>query len=223
LRLPRITSTVPLNEVSAEALALRAQRGDSQAAACFEELVRRYEGRLFNFLARRGGREHAEDLTQEAFVRAWERLESYDPTWRFSTWLFTIGSRLAITRHRRAKPTVGPAALESAPAPTERVAEQAELGAKLWSLAFQHLTEDQQTALWLRYVEDMAVADIARVMDKSDVGVRVCLFRARHALAALAGLDKPVGRDTDSLEQHAAARNARATPPALGDLVGGVS
>ena len=65
------------------------------------QLVERFEGRLLNFLRRKTGSTHdAEDLAQEAFVRAWQRFEQYDPRWQFSTWLFTIAHRLAIT-HRR--------------------------------------------------------------------------------------------------------------------------
>jgi DNA-directed RNA polymerase specialized sigma24 family protein len=45
------------------------------------------------------------------------------------------------------------------------------------------LTQEQRTAVWLRYVEDMAMQDIAEVMGKSQVGVRVMLHRARHTLA----------------------------------------
>lgn len=218
---------VPLVELSAEAIAQRAQRGGPGASLLFEELVRRYEARLYNFLARRAGREAAEDLTQETFVRAWERLDSYNAAWRFSTWLFTIGSRLAITRHRRSRPTSGPAALDTAPTPARDNAREMELGARLWTLAGAHLSDDQQTALWLRYVEDMAIADIARVMEKSDVGVRVCLFRARHALAELSGLDRTLEHTARGpLVPSAASSPPEASSPeggTIGSLAGGLS
>lgn len=176
----------PVKALSAEEIAIRVQRGGPLAGWYFAELVERYQARLFNFLARRAGRQSAEDLTQESFVRAWEQIARYNPTWRFSTWLFTIGARLAITQHRRSHRTVGAGALELAVATAPHDGET-DLGSRLWSLAQLHLTTDQHTALWLRYAEDMAISDIAKVMDKTEVGVRVCLFRSRQALAKLVG------------------------------------
>jgi RNA polymerase sigma-70 factor (ECF subfamily) len=169
-------------------LAVRAALGDADSRRCFGELVVRFEARLFNFLLRRvKSKQDAEDLTQEAFVRAWQRIGSYDPAWRFSTWLFTIATRLAITTHRRSKLLPVTAYVENAGERTTVAAPDLERGGKLWHLASRHLTQDQHTALWLRYVEDMAIDEIAVVMHKSDVGVRVCLFRARQALASLVG------------------------------------
>lgn len=172
---------------TAEELAVLAQRDN---VAAFGELVVRFEGRLFNFLLRRvSSRVEAEDLTQEAFVRAWERITSYDPTWRFSTWLFTIASRLAVSEHRRRRPTVVLDSAESVGRCDADLgdAEHAEQGgSKLWALARLVLREDQHTALWLRYAEDMTIGEIAKVMGKTQVGVRVALFRARQTLAEAA-------------------------------------
>ncbi len=177
----------PLSQQSPEELAVRAQAGGGPALSCFGELVNRYEVRLFNFLLRRTRcRADAEELTQESFLRAWERIQSYDPAWKFSTWLYTIGSRLAVSKHRKLgrertwdsfdrSGEVGVDPLE--------VGDDRRLGRRLWNLAEEALSPDQQTALWLRYAEDMAIGEIARVMGKSQVGVRVCLFRARQTLA----------------------------------------
>jgi RNA polymerase sigma-70 factor (ECF subfamily) len=171
-----------------EELALRAQRG---SLAHFGELVTRFEGRLFNFLLRRTrNAEDAADLTQETFVRAWERIERYDSAWRFSTWLFTIGARLAASHHRarRRHPTVS--GVEHHAASTQEPGSQGahELGARLWRLAERVLSDDARMALWLRYAEDLSIGEIAVVMGKTEVGVRVCLFRARQALAQASGL-----------------------------------
>ncbi len=171
-----------------EALAIAAQHGSVSA---YSTLVELFQIRLFNFLLRRTGSRHdAEELTQEAFVRAWERIGTYDPRWRFSTWLFTIGSRLAISEQRKRSRARSTSILEHhASTPEEDPVDtvsQRRLGARLWALAGEHLTEDQQTALWLRYAEGMEIVEIAAVLGKSRVGVRVCLFRARQALLTLA-------------------------------------
>lgn len=172
---------------SDETLARKAQEG---SLAAFGALVDRFEGRLIGFLAQRGGgRSAAEDLAQEAFVRAWQRIDTYDPERRFSTWLFTIAARIASDHYRRTRRerTV----LEGA----GRVEEQRRAGERethtpgeldIWALARTVLTADQMEAMWLRYVMDMRIADIASALGRSRVGTRVLLFRARERLAEAA-------------------------------------
>lgn len=167
-----------------EELARQAQNGSLVA---FAQLVGLFEGRLFNFILRRiGNWSDAEELTQETFVRAWERIDRYDSRWRFSTWLFTIGSRLAVSHHRSHRRVFTTDRLEcrdsEEPSPIER-AEQRESRAPTWELAARILTESQHTALWLRYAEGLSMKEIAYVMGKSQVSVRVTLFRARDQLA----------------------------------------
>jgi RNA polymerase sigma-70 factor (ECF subfamily) len=152
----------------------------------FGSLVEVFQERLYNFLLRRAwSAADAEDLTQETFIRAWQRIRQYDSRWRFSTWLFTIGGRLAASRYRdRPAPPLrlcgdGEARCEVSP---DRLQHREE-SARIWAIAEETLTPDQHAAVWLRYAEDMAIGDIARVMGKTQVGVRVMLFRARNILA----------------------------------------
>jgi RNA polymerase sigma-70 factor (ECF subfamily) len=87
------------DERSDEVLVEASLAGDE---AAFAQLVRRYQRRLTAFLAQLvGDLELARELTQEAFIRAWSALERYDPTYRFSTWLFRIGHNLGIDHLRR--------------------------------------------------------------------------------------------------------------------------
>lgn len=174
---------IDFTTATAEALAVRAGRGDATGRECFGVLIERYQGRLFNFLLRRvRSRQDAEDLTQEAFVRAWERAGTYNPRWRFSTWLFTIATRLAITNHRRSR-RLGVVTLAEPVEATNHAAATDRPGSGVWGLASACLSDDQHTAVWLRYAEDLSIEEIAVVMGKSQVAVRVCLFRARKALA----------------------------------------
>src|SRR5438128_603829 len=68
----------------------------------FGELARRYQTRLLRYLQRYiRSTADAEDLLQEPFVRAFQRLNQYDPARSFGTWLFTLAHRLAVSHHRR--------------------------------------------------------------------------------------------------------------------------
>jgi len=180
-----------LSARSVEKLATRSAQGSH---ADFAELVRRYHDRVYNFLLKRTRNpDEAADLTQEAFVRAWQRIDRYDPRWQFSTWIFTIAVRLSVSRQRREKRKVCADDLDQTRSSNLPGAEDmlerretVELGRSLWELAEDVLSEDQYLAVWLRYAEGMAMADIAKVIGKSQVGVRVSLFRARAALAQAA-------------------------------------
>ncbi len=82
-----------------EELVVRALDGDEDA---FSDLVRRYQRRVTAFLGQLvGDIELARELTQEAFIRAWSALDRFDPTYRFSTWLFRIAHNLGIDHLRR--------------------------------------------------------------------------------------------------------------------------
>lgn len=177
-------------------LVQRAQGGSLEA---FGELIGRYERALFNFLRMRsgGGDADVEDLTQETFLRAWRYIDNYDPRWRFGTWLFTIGIRVAITEFRRGERNAaavaglaelsGRVSAESGSGLTDggngRLSEsEGEGGESIWEIARRVLSEDERTILWLRYGEDLSAAEIGRIVGKKTVGVRVILHRARVRL-----------------------------------------
>lgn len=186
--MPAAPDSQPFRGLARHTDAELARRARAGSLPGFAELVRRFEGRLFNFLLRRvGSPQDAEDLTQETFVRAWQRIDQYDQRWRFSTWLFTIGNRLAITHIRRRKPvtvadfTHRQATAESAD-PARRAAARERQGL-IWDLARRVLTETQHATLWLRYAEEMPIVEVARILGKSQLSVRVTLSRARDTLA----------------------------------------
>lgn len=170
-------------DTSSEELAEQARAGSKPA---FAELVARYEAPLFNFLLMRvRSAEDAEELTQDAFLRAWRKIDLYRSEWKFSTWLFTLARHLAASRQRSAPPpSAGEEAAEPSclrPDPSGALADTEER-ANLWSLAERVLTPDQRSALWLRYAEDRTVPEIARILGRNGAAVRVLLFRARASL-----------------------------------------
>jgi len=154
--------------------------------ACFEELVRRFQPSLLHFLIRRtGSRQDAEDLVQETFLVAYRNLGRYRSSWRFSTWLFTIASRLASSAKRRRRPDANGErkAANSRDADPLASAQENELRSTLWDTARKNLDPDAFTALWLSYVESMPAEEIGRVLGRNANAVRILLHRARARLA----------------------------------------
>jgi RNA polymerase sigma-70 factor (ECF subfamily) len=162
-------------------LAARARGGD---AASFEQLVVQLRAPLVAFLARRlAVPEDADDVAQDTFDRAYRHLASYDPSRRFSTWLFAIGKhaaanhRVAQQRRERRERAAG-AELELAAAVEPATGDD---GA-LWERARRVLGPEVYRGLWLRYACDYSVREVARELGKSVVGTKVMLHRARGKL-----------------------------------------
>ena len=169
-----------LRDLSAEELARRAQLGCRES---FAELVERYGLRLFKFLRyKTNNLQDAEDLVQESFARAYQNIHKYRNSWKFSTWLFTIATRLAYSHFRRSRSFQTVGRIESsAPEPGQMIVEK-ETQQSLWALA-RGLSMNQYQALWLKYGQDMSIKEIATVLRKSQVNVKVLLYRARINLA----------------------------------------
>jgi RNA polymerase sigma-70 factor, ECF subfamily len=85
-------------EISTEALVERARRGDAQA---FEDIYRRSVGRIYALCLRMvRDSQSAEELTQDVFVRAWQRLESFRGESRFTTWLHRLAVNVVLQEGR---------------------------------------------------------------------------------------------------------------------------
>lgn len=187
--------TAPFQDVTDEDLARQTRAG---SLAAFEELVFRYEARVFGFVFNSCRCEaDAREITQDTFVRAFQRIDRFDPRQSFRTWLFTIARRKCID-HFRALPETGAAPLieeaDDDVDPAELLARDEERN-DLWRLARRVLAATPFRALWLRYAEEMELRDIARVLGKTETHVKVLLFRARKALG-------------DELRQQRAASNS---------------
>ncbi len=180
-----------LRAIEANELVRRAHGG---CADSFTELSRRYRPRLLHLVVPRlGGRlADAEDVAQEALARAFQRLDQFDPRYRFSTWLYTIAIRLAHdhARSRRRRPRLVAWDEASCPAVESNdvlAAQRHDDVDNVWQLAKRVLSDAQFTAMWLRYGEDLSAIEVAQVMRRSRIGVRVLLHRARARLVAELG------------------------------------
>ena len=165
------------------ALAIAAKKGCMES---FEQLVARLEGRLYAFLYQKTSNHHlAQDLLQSTFVTAYRKLHRYNPQYAFTTWIYTIASRLAINHFRRKRLLESEHAdgvTHTTPSSELIASEKAE---SVWSRARALLTGNQFAALWHFYGEDRNLAETADVMNKSVGSVKVLLHRARRKLAEL--------------------------------------
>ncbi|MGI8909938.1 MAG: RNA polymerase sigma factor [Rubrobacteraceae bacterium] len=151
----------------------------------YEELVRRYErlvGRVLYSYARR--EISVEDLVQETFLRAYDRLETFNPDYRFKTWLLAIANNLGVDTLRRRRETVefNPEIHASLASGPEAEAVEADRSRSLQE-AVGALPEIYGVPLVLRYGEEMSYAEIAEALDVTIPAVKSRLFRARNMLA----------------------------------------
>jgi RNA polymerase sigma-70 factor (ECF subfamily) len=163
----------------------------AQAAQAFGELVEAYQGPLFAFLGRMGCHQgQAEELAQETFLRAWTHLPSYQAERaQFSTWLFTIAHNLACNALQSAAQQhefsgdALPDVACSQPGP-EHVLDQLQQRNRLQN-ALRQLPLADRSALALVYVQDLALADVARIEGDSLAAIKTRLHRAKQRLRTL--------------------------------------
>jgi len=180
-------------------LAQLAARGREMA---FRELLNRYERPIFSLVFRMvRDRTLAEDLAQEAFIRAFNAIDTYKPGFKFSSWIFKIannhtidylrkrkletvsidGSPHARNPEEEAQTRLVVASHEEAP---DRYVEAKELGGQIEE-AIGRLRPEYRTAVLLRHVEGHTYEEIADIMDLPLGTVKTYLHRARGELKEL--------------------------------------
>lgn len=167
-------------------LVRRAQEGYLDAYAA---LVDRHSTHVYRVALRLLGNYHdAEDVTQDAFVVAWESLPRYRGEASFSTWLYRIATNRAINVARRRERADRQDPLDSlrteadvAPGPAQQIEATASSSAVREAIA--ELPMDQRVPLVLRQFEHLSYAEIADITGSSVPAVRSHLHRARRALA----------------------------------------
>lgn len=166
-------------------LAAAAREGDEGA---FAELVRRHQAGLRRIAARMlFDEEEARDIAQLAFIRAWENLPRYDPSWCFSTWLYRIAANLAIDalRARGSRERTHQAQLRLVREEVGSVAPallQEQEVERIFRELSASLPPAQRQAFLLREVEGIPTAEVARIMGCSETTVRNHVFCARARL-----------------------------------------
>ena len=172
--------------INEDRLVARAQAGDRLA---FEELVRIHADRLYAVVLRLcAGPHEAEEVTQEAFLRAWRAIGHFDGRSQLFTWLYRIGVNEARRRAQRSKRTPRTVSLEEAPgdppdlsAAPEPLAEHRATRAML-TRALRCLPLDYRAPLVLRDIEGLSTAQTAEILGISEAALKSRLHRARASI-----------------------------------------
>ena len=191
-----MTTVVPTADSSDETLAARAAAGDDRA---FEEIVARYERRVFRVACRLTSETDAPDVLQNTFLQVYRNLPSFRGESRFATWLYRIATNAAlmIRRARTRRPAESldafmprfdeqgmhadlPAQLQVASRADEVIDRQA-LAEKARA-GIARLPDVYRDAFVLRDLEEMSTTDVAQVLGVEPATVRQRVHRARLLL-----------------------------------------
>jgi RNA polymerase sigma-70 factor (ECF subfamily) len=176
-------------------LMLRFKDGDENG---FRQLFSEYQARMINFCFRFcSDRELAEDLAQEVFIRVYRAAKRYQPTARFSTWIYRIAVNVCLNETRKLKKRYLKQSLDRPEAgeQNDRLPEypdESRLAADEMMVAgqrderikkaLQDLPEQQRIAVLLRIYDEFSYSEIAGQMSVSEGKVKTLIFRGRQKL-----------------------------------------
>lgn len=177
----------------------RARAGDP---AAFERLFERYHAPVLNYLHRMvGDRALAEDLTQDAFVKAYRALPGTRPDLAFKAWLYRIATNTAISHLRRRKIVRWVPFMAGQDHSTGESIERSVGRKHDVETALAKLPQHYASVLLLRHYQGLSLAETAHALDITENAAKLRLFRARKAFAAVYG--GPLGADDESGEWEA--------------------
>jgi RNA polymerase sigma-70 factor (ECF subfamily) len=166
----------------------QARTGDQTA---FAQLVEAYQSPVYNLAYRMlGNSTEAEDAAQETFIRAYTRLDTYDPERKFSSWLLAIASHYCVDMLRRRRvtylsiddlPPMAELSMPSFTQPEHAVVRRQD--ARTIQQLLSSLPPDYRTPVILRYWYDMSYKEIADMMGVTESTIKTRLHRARTRLA----------------------------------------
>ncbi len=174
------------DDVSNAELVKKSQLGDKNA---FEELVRRHQELVFSLAYKlTGNRELANDVAQEAFIRAWKAIQKFRGDSTFSTWIYRITVNTAWTLRKKAKKhyslniedTQEPVVIDEKKDP-EFLAINSDLSSVL-KKALDQIPVEQRIIVELKNIEGRSHKEIAEYLDISVTAAKVRLHRAHQKL-----------------------------------------
>lgn len=177
-------SALPVTGLGNEAQLVEEARQGNQAA--FGDLVLRYERRVVRVITQFvRDLDLAQDLAQETFLRAYQRLDQFDPARRFGPWLFRIGVNLTLDYLRKRKrrgwfSLFTDASADRTPDPATADPRQALDLRQEVEAVLERIPEKYRTVLVLRELENFSTSEIAAILNRKEATIRWRLAEARQ-------------------------------------------
>lgn len=182
-------------EISKARILQAIQEAKSGQQQAFRYLLDVFWNDVYLFQLKRLGNEHeAEDITIETFSKAFDRIETFDEDFSFSTWIIAISKNLQIDKSRKRKVSVQAQTMaeyedqvkgvaDRAPSPEDKLITQQQLDELLRFI--KQLKPHYQEVINLRYFHEMSYNEISKQLNESLSSVKVRLLRARKLLAEI--------------------------------------
>ena len=168
-----------MDDHNCRALINKCLNGETEA---FDELVKHHQFAMYNTVFQIvGDGDDARDVTQAAFIKAWENLHTYNPKYRFFSWLYRImvNEALNMVRSRRVHYELKLVNEQAEPADSELlVSEQNSDLAR----AIDQLTPEYKAVIVMRHFEDLSYREMAGILDIDEITVKSRLYSARLKL-----------------------------------------
>lgn len=160
--------------------------------AAFLQHYDAFKDRIYTYFWYRTGfkREVAEDLTQDVFLKAFQAFHAFDTGRPFAPWIFRIAHNHLVNHYRGQRPTIPIDEIPELPAPHRNDLEH-QLEWERVRACMGTLSPDDRDLLLLRYVDGLTHDEIAQVVGKRPVAVRVAVHRATRKLRARAEQPSP--------------------------------
>ncbi|MAZ27519.1 MAG: RNA polymerase subunit sigma-70 [Cytophagaceae bacterium] len=186
-------------EIDEEILLSNIELAQQGKQVAFNYLLNTHWSMVYHFLLKKSSDEYnAEEVTIQTFARAFDKIDTYDDSYRFSTWLLTIAKNLYIDQLRRdnsmerqqlkTKPETLKRVMDENPSPEDALIKEQNLAELLGYI--HKLKPDYQKMINLRYFQEMSYKEMAQDLDEPMNNVKVKLLRARRLLADLIQNDK---------------------------------
>ncbi len=186
------TRVIPMERTDRE-LVKQCLAGSKQA---FEELVDRYQRVVFNVAYRMvNDFDDAEDITQSVFIKGFERMNSFNPRYRFFSWLYRIAVNESLNHIRTKKRMVelSPELMSKGKTPEETYGE-VELSERMGE-ALMQLAPTYRIVLVLKHLRDCSYKEISEILEIPEKTVKSRLFTARELLRTVLVEKGIVGHD----------------------------
>lgn len=182
-------------EIKKEEIKKQIQSAKEGKQSAFSFLLDYYWNTVYGFLLKRIRNEHeAEDITIEAFAKAFDKIDTFDENYSFSTWVIAISKNIQIDRSRKKNSLIHSKTTDASKKHIQQIPDHSptaedtlirEQNLEQLLLYIKQLKPDYQEVIHLRYFQEMRYNEIAEILNESLSTIKVRLLRARKLLAEI--------------------------------------